>query len=1269
MSKYLFELGLENLSGRIHIVTDKNDTFRNYINRPTKKDNLEHNITWIITRLLVAIDISNTRTVSRLMDAINDHNEKNNSSINLDLFKEKKWIRVILDSIEFPAQVSRYFRLLEKGDAYSLPPEEQTLLKFLYDFKKTSETNIRVIAKDKVQKVLSKTELQLLIDRGILKPGKKQFTITNNEYFNYLKNELTAAIWLELSKTEENNSEKIKRFVNIIIRFGIYWPDRLSDYFEDHELNAIQILAYQILIKEEDLLNNGHEFIKTWLDAPLDSNISLDKEPPAFEIIGETTHQLYKHILELKKRNYWLYQETDTVRLKYGLLLTLIFQTVRINKHGSNNCQVIFNLLNDVKRPYLIYHSCEIIEIYYQHLTPYFLTDINTSALSFNLLREIKFKENVTHKDFNDTYLNRKENELKTQFFKSQFDLFLDKISLNQITDKNVSVQLYNVLLDQAINFYNNTTFSNQVVHQEERKRFEYFIKVFSEKRVTGHFNGIIRPRIFPKFLSSIIENLIEEQEKNNQYLGFNCPKFELIFQIANLSNVNILENELTPEEGTELTAKCVALVENWNKLFLDYFVIDFIDVLNPENKKYEKQRITRLTIPRSIEILNWGYFWAYINEYGLLRNLLAQLRDSLILDNTDLSHVSDTNAETNTKLKFLVKSLALGINEIERNKPKFTYSFQGIESLLNELQIFLQELTIRHCVTDLQNQRLNIFDQKLSFSNNDLYHVPAIKLVFNALNKNEKQSCLNFHKALLSNDLNLLFLLTVINLSESQEIVDLLTERINQIDVEEYIKSVSNVDQWKNAIVEALHSSNHFEIAIPIISKIEAWMEKVKIGRDQYSNLIFRTKLMLAFKQKKVEDIINLKAPAQHHVSLSPNPLEEQKKYYLALHWGYNENNFLKADEIFQQLISDNPRDTNSHYNIFHLGTLYHIAEGNTQELIRLKNNWEQFAQSAEELGVKDDLKIIQPNINYTLLYHHCHFKDYDGIDRIIQNLDPILKYDRPIIEYIFQSYLDRELPINAHSYLTSIEEYNQGKDSQIIELVQLLRERIDSADLIVKLKAAYSQIYGMSYKDLPKLVPSKINGKSNIQEFILKELLSASLILIEKINSVNEIRFENKYNDLLLAILRLRFAVWGWEISDQARAGSSNSNGSDLGELDIVIREGGSSICLIEALVLTTSNKSYTETHIKKCFNYLPSAKYHYIVVYYKGSDSTFVSSWETYKKNVLEIIYEEKQKILSGFVDTSAETEVNNICTGVTHHANGVNLYHIYINIPSK
>jgi hypothetical protein len=1273
MSNYLFESEITRLSERIDIVTDKNDQFRNYFDHNSRKLNLEKNISWIIAKLIVAFEPQSKNNASLFKEFIDKYNTERNEGFQYESILEKGWVRLIFDSIEFPSQVHKFFRSIEKEEQIVLQEEDESLLNMLYQFNMTCNQSDLSITKDKILKVLTESELFILIENGVISPSPNgRFSIKSNDYFNFLRNEICASLWILLTDSIKDDVQRLKAFINVIIQFNINWPDRLSDYLNNEELNLLQVDAMKILLNEQDLINDGFEFKKLWLDSPMYSHIDLSQETP-FEIIsGETPFMLLSNISDLQKRYHWLYEDHRSVRIKYGLLLNIILQTVKYNYHSKGNIHVIFDIVDEIKRPYLVYHCCWIIKKYYQHLLPYFLIDLKTASIPFFLINDIEIKENATNKKATDpTFDRKKENELKTEFFKSMFDLLLDKLASYVDFTEEGSEVIYQLFRYQANLFYNNPSYTNQDNHIEERSRFEYLVKAFSERLVAVHFTGATRPRIFSKYLNNFIERLLNMpfQGDSNKYIGFNCPKFELNCQILSLSRSNFYESEMTSEDRDILELNTIKLIENWKNLYLHYFTKDEIEIYDAETKEYKTQRIRRISYPSGIEILNWGHFWAFINEAGALSEIFETIDSSLFYDNTESKEYSDINLETNAKLKFGMKSLALGLIALNRDKAQFTYLFNGIDALIIDLESELQKYTIQHCVTDLENQRINVFEELSTSENNNIYFEPTIKLVFSALNNAHDSSPIKFYESLLKNDFDLLFLLTILNLTDSEAVVQLIAKRIEEIDSRNYIDNVRHAEQWKNAIIESLNSSSHYEIAGPIISKFEAWMSRSSSIRDIYSRFIFRTKLMLAFKQKNLDELNQIEDTNTGYPSASPSDdLEEQRRYFIALHMGYNEDKYDDAINIFRDLLINNPSDTKIRYQIFHLETLENMGTNNLNMLFRVKTEWDQFFEAASK-EEKDKLKLIQSNVNYTLLFHYCLTSDYENADRIIQSLPSILKFDRKIIGLVFQSYQQRDLTLNAIAYLENVERHYNNKDSQINNLVQNLRESIDNSKRILDLGSAFNQIYSMQYKELPRVVPKSLNGKSNIQEFIFQEIVQASLILIEKINSINEIRLENKYNDLLLAILKLRLAVWGWSISDQSRTGDSDSTGNDLGELDFLITSAGNSIALIEALILTYANKSYTQDHIKKCFNYLRHSKLHYVVVYFKGPVGNFDSSWSSYKTNVCEIEYDGNRKLISkDFNDTSEQTDKIGIHTGITKHENGVHMYHIYLLILS-
>jgi hypothetical protein len=1223
MSNYQLMSGIRRLSDRINLTTDKNDFYRDYIDVQTKNDNLKNNIALKIVKLIEAVSIPDLRTVERFEEYLTDYNLRNGTSFSISQFTNKEWLRIIFGSIEFPSIIRQGIRNLRSGKIDQIPPTFLDEIKCLKEFDELSTIINITVKEENLLRFLSQEELDILLSRDILHlETDGQFSIRSNDSFNYLKNEICAILWDSLISKTQDKTQCVINLVRIISNFKIPCPDKLFEYLDQNQLKTIHKEALDILLSESDLLDTGNEYKKVWLDMYMQSEHRFVNEIPDLMISGDSPYTLLRDILDKKRTNYWLYLEEDSVRTQCKILINIIFQTVKIEHKYSNYPQIptIFQLLNEVKRPYLVIHSYWQLQDYYQHFIPFLLLDDRTCIIPFMLLNEIKIRENVSETSLLDAESDKKkENQIRTQFFKSLIDLFLERLSFEQNFEEASIRQLFNVLRDQVDNFYFNTTYTNQYNHQEESNRFHYIVKALTEKRLSGNFIGTIRPRLYPKLLNGLMKCLVEFKDIDNKKgIRFNCIDFELHYQLLILSKATFFENELDENNIEELDITKRLVVGKWFKLVSDYFTQCKIEFFENEANRNETRAIYRVSDPSSIEILNWGHFWAFMNENGLVNNLIENFEASLIFEVTDEREFSDLNLDSKTKLIVFLKGISLGIIQVNNSKLEFSSLFQGIDSLLEVLQKKLREYTLKYCITDLNKNRINVFDDRIVTLNSNIHYDSIIRLVFIAINKSEEGSRKDFYDELLKLNHNLLFLLSILNLSNYSDISNLISDKIKEIDETSFINNVSHSEQWKNAVIESLNSSSHYEIATPIINRIENWLEKVPSLKPKYLYLIYRAKLMLSFKRKDIEEISRVEIPEEHfRDNFRRGRAEDLKQFYSALHWGYNEKEFQKAIDIFRQLSSNDIESSDYAYHIYHLETIKYIKGTDSESLFQVKAEWEQFIEGSSN-DVKKQMASIQMNIDYTSLFHYCYSKDYYNIDILVQKLPEILKYDEDIVPYLFESYRERELSITASSYLRSLELFYAKINEPVPEIVNRLRESINNEKFIGDLKSTYNEIYSLDYKDLPKIVPRALNGKTNLPEFIFEELVSAGLILLEKIKSIDQITRENKYNDLLLACLRLRFAVWNWNITDQPRAGESKSGGGDLGSLDFLISSPKNSIALIEAMILESGNMSKTEEHITKCFTYLNHSKYHFVIVYFKGPKDNFESSWEAYKEN---------------------------------------------------
>jgi len=173
---------------------------------------------------------------------------------------------------------------------------------------------------------------------------------------------------------------------------------------------------------------------------------------------------------------------------------------------------------------------------------------------------------------------------------------------------------------------------------------------------------------------------------------------------------------------------------------------------------------------------------------------------------------------------------------------------------------------------------------------------------------------------------------------------------------------------------------------------------------------------------------------------------------------------------------------------------------------------------------------------------------------------------------------------------------------------------------------------------------------------------------VLLDKIHAIKQISHEDRFNDLLLAILRLRFPIWGWTILDQPRIGSSPT-GVNAGEADILVQAGGQNIAFIEALILESGNNTKTKEHILKCFDYVSYLSRYYIIVYFRGPAANFDATWAIYTTNVLTIPFPVLVAINTThrFVSLSDKfDDVRHLKIAKTIHESGVEMFHIMINL---
>ena len=152
--------------------------------------------------------------------------------------------------------------------------------------------------------------------------------------------------------------------------------------------------------------------------------------------------------------------------------------------------------------------------------------------------------------------------------------------------------------------------------------------------------------------------------------------------------------------------------------------------------------------------------------------------------------------------------------------------------------------------------------------------------------------------------------------------------------------------------------------------------------------------------------------------------------------------------------------------------------------------------------------------------------------------------------------------------------------------------------------------QVCIIKVKTCARMIPIASSDVVKMNE-ILKQLLSACVKL--QANAIYYNATEDQRNDYIRDILDTA----GYDVKDQTRRGLSPSEKA-AGEVDILIKEHGFPVTIIEALNLDSLNKSYLDKHIDKIYNYDTAGNKFNIILSYV-TVSNFIDFCDKYFEHI--------------------------------------------------
>ena len=991
--------------------------------------------------------------------------------------------------------------------------------------------------------------------------------------------------------------------------------------------------------------------------------MDLSSDTPIYSFNFKSLYDTIDSLLIYERRFHCDILDYEKSRSSYYSLISLIIENLS-NNVSVGKYQEIEKILKDNTRPFLVWILYGKISSNYPEVLPYLIADPELVPIVLRMVDDVVIDQNilkkVNHNDLSEKY------DMKTEIWLEMFEFVLDKINISNSRDKEIGNMFARILLDTAEKSFNGRytgRFDNNR-HKFYKIRYQNALSLFESKRIVGN-------RLTQKLVNNSIQNisthvidkLNNPDPSNAGFLYLNSGLVDFSIKLLSFYDCYIsgLEDSIKKEEIGKSLKELVISLKDYMTMFYctkEMFVVDYYSGLT------KTEKVRRGTGEFGYEIIDWGCLFLHFQKYDFLKIIDSDFTSSLSFNKSE-SEYDEENLEQYEKIKTYLKTLLVAYASINKSRDKYESHSLPVIKTVNELERLIKDYSIRYSRDELSGSKIDVFNERFHLSENNIYYTQLIKLLYESVNYFSEKDQVEFFKEFFFKSVNFERMLKAINSTGSKDVKDVISKRIKEIKIEDFINSAHWITELEHALVEAVNSEQHWVFAKSLVEEVERHHKKRKTVDARFKSFMFEIKLLLAFKGKDWETLNGLEIPKTE--STFPNKFsnEDLKTFYISIYKIYNDKNYPEAVEILKSLSKENPQNVKYHLYLYCAQTLEANEKNFSKEILNKANvEWDSFVDNLKNDEEKEKLTTYLEAVESNKLFYFVSIEDTLGFDQSISKLSPRYLYDEDIIPVIYEFYKKREMYEFASNYIKKSECYISEQNKGVTETVHALIEN-SKLERLPMLKESFKEIITQKPNNVPKITPECINDKKDLEVFVLSELILALQTLLKKKVSAQKI-FENHYNDFIQAVLLPRFAIWGWNINDQPRTGKSDG-GKDAGSADLVLSSRGNDFALIEALVFGA--KKYNQDHILKCEKYIGSLNRYYVLIYHTKKSEKLDENWGKYKSHVLGIKYPSSFLIDKGqgFVDISNEFEdVRNFKIAKTLHGESIEMFHVMINL---
>lgn len=927
---------LKSLSERLKYLARNKNAYSAHIDQNIKSENLQFNLSLIISHILIKLKFID-RSKSVFESIIEEYNKTQGTTLTFGDFYKIHWIRTVNGDVIVPELVRNFIWQVgyyeEENKPIEIPSDKMHFVRCLqiyfqncFENEQPSITGIEL--NDILKKYAPKQiTINFLKEKNIIDyniEGNVFYWKGQNDYSRYLKNEIASTLWLLIG----GENATIKQFEKY---FKIIWGTQicvgnLDGFLAQENTTKVSELAVEYLSSENDLLKSDDEFRKIWLDANRYQHIDIKAQIPNVKFNYKTSWDFIESVNFHKRYYHEFFDYQKTRSFCYSLLRIIVHNESKDSRPYKNGLEI----LKDTSKPFLVWSLYREIPSEFPFVIPYLLTDSELIPIAFKMIDKMGIDDNFLSEQSNRERKDEERYELMNNLWLEVFDFTLDEFCSTTSDNENKGEVISRILFDltEEVFRYNNNS-NNIISHNAFRKRYDEALKKLSIKRIKDiniYPKPFINPRIIIALLPSIIDhirnNITKVFAQYNQFLKLKSPLLDLSVEILRLGNIRFSEDEISKSEQQKLVESTKELVYTLEKYLSEFYSQIDIEV-QTYNKGIEKQKAERGINEFGFEIMDWGYLFLLFEK----NNILEAFHNNFVLYlnfNADGDKYEKQNQEQFEKIKLYLKSLMISFISINQNKNLYEIDGLPVNKTLVQLEKWIKDFSLLYSLDDLSNKRIDIFNEMFSDFGYNIYNQHLTALLYKCINYFNDKNPNEFVKTFFTTSNDIGRMLTAINILDSKGQRDIISQRISEVKIEAFIDEVFTTTELQYALIESVNSESHWELAKPLIDRIQEHFEKIKHHDENRENLLFQVNLLLAFKEKDYRKLNGIEIPKKQYMhSEADKKMQKMKQFYIALFKLYNDKSYDEAIKLFRSLLSEDTKNIRYAFHLYRAETL----------------------------------------------------------------------------------------------------------------------------------------------------------------------------------------------------------------------------------------------------------------------------------------------------------------------------------------------------------